>query len=923
MQDHQLALKPGYVLEGFRIERVLGKGGFGITYLAVDVRLGKKVAIKELLPDSIATRVEGSTVLPQSSSQKEDWEWAKERFVEEARMLAGFSHPAIVGVHLLIEANGTAYMVMDYIDGENYEAKLKRIGTEADEAALMAVIGPVLEGLEQVHQRGLLHRDIKPDNILIKQDGQPVLIDFGAARESVGKTVTMTSIVTHGYSPIEQYQSKGKMGPWTDIYAVGAVICRAITGEKPPLSTDRVMEDEFLWLSHRGLNGFSERFLNAADWALRVRAEERPQTVNEWKAVLGLASELSPATSNSGQWASQPQHSHKPRSATASSSAPPKSGRGKKPVGKRTVVLVVAGALGLIAAGFGISHLLKGGVEKPQVKQDATKVNEPVAAPTQALAQAEPTPTPEPSPVAPAEPAPPLYTKLVALPAGTLPDESFLRGTQVAAFAISPHEVTLGEWNALLPFAAERGYDLDVEDENSFHPPPSSSRDNHGTDPELPVSYVSWFDAVKWCNAKSEQDGLKPAYYVGSEIYRSGQKNPVLDPDADGYRLPTSAEWEWAAQGGDKTRGYRYSGSDEIDDVAWVRTNSEGRPHSVGTKKANEAGLYDMSGNLMEWCAEADPNSLRARFRGGWYYGAPDVCGVRIQGQGGSDGRDGMLGFRVASNFAPSADRGRAAYDEAMTLDWSTNAENEAKAIKLIRQSAEQGYAPAQFLIGQDYGSEENHDEAVEWYRKAAAQEYGPAQMVLGLSYLTGVGVEQNESEATRWFKAALPNCIRADDAFSMRFLGLAYKEGLGTEKDLIRAEKCLQEAADKGDTVAKDMLAELRSEVGDAASSAQAQITFIPEQFRGVWTDDPQGEHDGTGRYTTSITEESVETHSTSLRVKSAVLNSPVSLSLLLIGDVRGHPLDLTEEWTLADGGKSLKRVHPNGYEEILYRGL
>jgi formylglycine-generating enzyme required for sulfatase activity len=733
----------------------------------------------------------------------------------------------------------------------------------------------------------------------------------------------MTSIVTHGYSPIEQYQSKGKMGPWTDIYAVGAVICRAITGEKPPLSTDRVMEDEFVWLSHRGLNGFSDRFLNAADWALRVRAEERPQTVHEWKAGLGLAHELSSATANVGQWASPPQHSHKHRSAAASSSVPPKSGRGKKPAGKRTVVLVVAGALGLIAASFGISQLLKGSVEKSQVKQGATKMNEPVAVPTQTLAQAEPTPTPEPSPAAPAEPAPPLYTKLVDLPGGTLPDESFLRGTQVAAFAISPHEVTLGEWNALLPFAAERGYDLDVEDKNGFHPPPSSSRDNHGTEPELPVSYVSWFDAVKWCNAKSEQDGLKPVYYVDGEVYRSGQKDPVSDPDADGYRLPTSAEWEWAAQGGDKTRGYRYSGSDEIEDVAWVGTNSDGRPHPVGTKKANEAGLYDMSGNLMEWCAEADPNSLRAKFRGGWYLGTPDTCGIRIQGQGGSDGRDGMLGFRVARNVARSANQGKAAYDEAMKLDWSANPENEAKAKQLIRQAAEEGYAPAQFDIGQDYGMEENHDVAVEWYRKAAAQEYGPAQMVLGLSYLTGVGVEQNESEATRLFATAVANCILANDAVSRRFLGLAYKEGLGTEKDLIRAEKCLQEAADKGDTVAKDMLEELRGEASTAGSSAQAQTNPIPEQFRGVWTDNPQGEHDGTGRYTTAITAESVETHSTSLRVESAVLNSPSSLSIRLVGDVRGHPLDLAEEWTLAEGGKCLKRLSSNGYEEVLYRGL
>jgi len=203
-EPHHLALPVGFQIEHFRIEAVLGKGGFGITYLAVDLQLGKRVAVKELLPDTIATRIEGLTVVPHSAGMQENWEWARDRFLEEARTLATFSHPAIVGVHRLIEANGTVYMVMDYVDGESYEARLQRIGTETDQASLMAVIGPILSGLEEVHDHGLLHRDIKPENILIDRRGQPILIDFGSARESVGKTMTMTSIVTHGYSPIEQ-----------------------------------------------------------------------------------------------------------------------------------------------------------------------------------------------------------------------------------------------------------------------------------------------------------------------------------------------------------------------------------------------------------------------------------------------------------------------------------------------------------------------------------------------------------------------------------------------------------------------------------------------------------------------------------------------------------------------------------------------
>jgi serine/threonine protein kinase len=286
MQEHRLALPCGYQLDHFRIESVLGKGGFGITYLAMDLRLGKRVAIKELLPDSIATRVEGYTVVPQSSSLADNWQWARERFLEEARVLAGFSHPAIVGVHLLMEAHGTVYMVMDYLEGESYEARLRRIGREPDQGALMSVMGPLLNGLEEVHAKGLLHRDIKPENILITSRGQPVLIDFGSARQSLGKTMTVTTIVTRGYSPIEQYQTKGRLGAWTDIYAMGAMMCRAMTGEKPPESTDRLIHDEFSWLSYRPLSGYNDGFKQTVDWGLRVKPEERPQSVRQWALQL-------------------------------------------------------------------------------------------------------------------------------------------------------------------------------------------------------------------------------------------------------------------------------------------------------------------------------------------------------------------------------------------------------------------------------------------------------------------------------------------------------------------------------------------------------------------------------------------------------------------------------------------------------------
>ena len=287
METHRLALPPGYRIESYEIVRMLGKGGFGITYQARDVQIGRLVAIKELLPDSIATRVEGSTVVPQSEAHEESWQWARERFIDEARILAGFRHPNIIAVHRIVEANGTVYLIMDCIEGESYEARLRRIGRESDEASLRAVIEPLLDGLQEVHASGLLHRDIKPENILFDKRGHPILIDFGAARSSVGATTTMTSIVTHGYSPIEQYQTKGKMGPWTDIYAVGALMYRAITGEKPPVAADRVGADCYVsLLSYPSLPGFSRSLLQAVDSSLAIFGEQRPQCVARWLVAL-------------------------------------------------------------------------------------------------------------------------------------------------------------------------------------------------------------------------------------------------------------------------------------------------------------------------------------------------------------------------------------------------------------------------------------------------------------------------------------------------------------------------------------------------------------------------------------------------------------------------------------------------------------
>ncbi len=241
--DYLVALKKGHRLNQYEILSVLGMGGFGITYLAQDTTLDKLVAIKEYLPSDFALRATDSKVTAKSTSTATDFQWGLARFLEEARILAKFRHPHIVEVYQIFESNATAYIVMGYAEGETLAARLQRTGPMS-EADVKAMLVPILDGLQKVHALGFLHRDVKPGNIIMRKEEGAVLIDFGAARQAVGaKSRSITSIVTEGYAPIEQYSSTGDQGTWTDIYALGAVAYKCLTGETPPSATMRLRTD--------------------------------------------------------------------------------------------------------------------------------------------------------------------------------------------------------------------------------------------------------------------------------------------------------------------------------------------------------------------------------------------------------------------------------------------------------------------------------------------------------------------------------------------------------------------------------------------------------------------------------------------------------------------------------------------------------
>jgi serine/threonine protein kinase len=284
--EHVHALAKGTRLNQYEVMNILGAGGFGITYMARDTTLDTTVAIKEYLPGDLAVRQGDSQVTAKSSLSKSDFDWGMDRFLAEARTLARFRHPNIVRVNQIFQANNTAYLVMEYAKGQSLDDLLQKSGPISEEQT-KEILYPILDGLKRVHEQGFLHRDIKPGNIIIRDEGGAVLIDFGAARQAIEtKSRAITSIVTEGYAPLEQYDGMGNQGPWTDIYALGAVAYKCLTGNKPPSATLRVRNDPLAPLVIATNGKVSPTFAAAIEAALRVYENLRPQSIGDFSAMI-------------------------------------------------------------------------------------------------------------------------------------------------------------------------------------------------------------------------------------------------------------------------------------------------------------------------------------------------------------------------------------------------------------------------------------------------------------------------------------------------------------------------------------------------------------------------------------------------------------------------------------------------------------
>ena len=600
------ALAAGTSLQGGRyvVERVLGQGGFGITYLCQHTGLGKQVAIKEFFFAQFCER-QGDTshVTVPTAGNRELVEKFRRKFVKEARLIAGklSQAPSVVNVSDVFDENGTSYYVMDYIEGRSLAEVLKKRG-RLGEAEAVAIIEQVGKALAYVHSCGINHLDIKPANIMMSRATvRAVLIDFGVAKQydaTTGEATTTTPVGrTPGFAPLEQYSLGGvsHFTPQSDIYALGATLYKLVTGNTPPEAT-AMPKDAVLPYP----DDISEPVRRAITAAMQSHKEDRPARVEDFLQLLHSWPKPKPSPKpkpddDTTDIDDQPEvivvdTEPKP----VSDSEPVQAPEPEQPR-RKWLPWVVGAAVAVVA--FVAVMLLR----------------------------SEPTSTLEP--VRPQSNLPEI--EMVYVEGGTFTmgatseqgsdaenDEKPAHNVTLSGYYIGKYEVTQELWKAVM----------------------GSNPSNFKGD-NLPVENVSWDDVQEFLRKLNAMTGKR-------------------------YRLPAEAEWEFAARGGKSNLGYKYSGSDNIGNVAWFDGNSDSRTHAVGTKSPNELGIYDMSGNVWEWCQDwyggsyygssprtdpKGPNSGSNRvFRGGGWSGDAGYCRVSNRDCFTPGGRYIFLGIRLA-----------------------------------------------------------------------------------------------------------------------------------------------------------------------------------------------------------------------------------------------------------------------------------
>lgn len=402
------SLPIGHRFNEFEIKEVIGEGGFGIVYRAYDHQLERAIAIKEYMPTQLAMRNDDLTLSLRGERFSKTFQAGLNSFIQEARLLARFSHPGLLHVLRFWEENGTAYMGTQFYSGTTLKNLKAQHPEKIDEAWIRRLLPPLFSAINTIHQEGYLHRDISLDNIQIQENQLPVLLDFGSARKEIGNLSDSTEIMLKpGFAPIEQYSedSDGEQGPWTDIYALGAVLHTLIAGDPPPVSVVRSIEDNYQPLLERRPAGYSAELLRVVDHALALKPEDRPQTIDEMAELLNLpvADEADIVSAPSTTPEPAPAAAKPAASAPAAVAETANSTSRARPMiyGAGVAAVVVIGALAWFMHGAGTENNAADTVKQDAQPSAVEKTQEPMQhAPQQTAAnnapaqQAEPAPAP-------------------------------------------------------------------------------------------------------------------------------------------------------------------------------------------------------------------------------------------------------------------------------------------------------------------------------------------------------------------------------------------------------------------------------------------------------------------------------------------------------------------------------------------------
>lgn len=631
-------LQSGTLLQGgkYKIEKMLGQGGFGITYLAIQSGLERKVAVKEFFMKELCGRDENTSLVSVGTEgSRETVERFREKFLKEARNLARLKHPNIVSVIDVFEENGTAYYVMEFAECGSLADKVKREGYLTEPVATRYIL-QVADALRYVHQRKMNHLDVKPANIMLNENDEAVLIDFGLAKQydSTGSQTSTTPVgISHGYAPMEQYMQGGvgTFSPETDVYALGATYYSLLTGMVPPNAS--YVSNEGLPLDELKAKGVSLTAITTISKAMKGLKKDRLRSIQAFIDSLkgvGDATEVpdSEEVKDSEKTIPLPTDettapapvvnkpatpAHKPTPATKVSpqryiskkkSQPKRRRWSKRKTTKLLLWCIIAGLVAVALLYFG----LRGREDAPAVSNQ--NLDSPTISYQNNVLQIDD-----------------VSYKMISVEGGTFTMGATQEQVDDAFECEKPaHEVTLSSYYIGETEVTQALWKAVMGNNPSFF-----KGDN------LPVEQVSWDNCQLFIEKLNSLTGKT-------------------------FRLPTEAEWEFAARGGNKSNGYEYSGSNNIDEVAWYNGNSGDETHPVKTKAPNELGIYDMSGNVREWCQDwyglyssssltnplgSSSGSYRVIRGGSWDNNAAS-CRTANRYYGTPSARGGDLGFRLA-----------------------------------------------------------------------------------------------------------------------------------------------------------------------------------------------------------------------------------------------------------------------------------